>query len=196
MTDQSQVALHRKIILAFAILFTANVVLDQITKIHAERTFLKYAHKEDLKIYQGSSMPIFNLGSIEKRQPGFGFGFTYVRNQGAAWGLLNNLDDKYRIPFFYIVTIFAIVMIGFFFKSTPPKARLARFALVLVLSGAIGNFLDRLRLGYVIDWIDVRWNIFGWYYDFPKFNIADSCISIGIAFLIIDMLFLEKRRTQ
>jgi signal peptidase II len=66
----------------------------------------------------------------------------------------------------------------------------------LILSGAIGNFLDRVRFGYVIDWIDVRWNLLGWRYDFPNFNFADSCITVGVSFLLVDMLILEGLRSR
>ncbi len=187
-------SIYRKSLIAFFIIFMSSVILDQVSKIHAERTLLKYSHEKDLKIYQGSTVPVFVSERIAEKKPGLFFGFTYVRNQGAAWGALNDLDDKYRIPFFYLVTSVAIVMIFFFLKSTPLANRLPRYALILVLSGAVGNFIDRLRLGYVIDWIDFKWNILGWYYDFPKFNVADSCISVGIGLLIFDMIVLEKRR--
>ena len=66
----------------------------------------------------------------------------------------------------------------------------------MILSGAIGNFIDRLRVGYVIDWIDVRWNIAGWSYSFPNFNVADSCISVGVFMLLLDALLLEMLRRK
>jgi signal peptidase II len=68
--------------------------------------------------------------------------------------------------------------------------------LTLILSGAIGNFIDRIRYGFVIDWIDVRWNLLGWRYDFPNFNIADSAITVGVSLLLIDMLILESIRQK
>ncbi|MEN9835542.1 MAG: hypothetical protein RL011_1735, partial [Pseudomonadota bacterium] len=83
-----------------------------------------------------------------------------------------------------------------YLRSTPVHHRLAIFSLSLILSGAIGNFLDRVRFGYVIDWIDVRWNLAGWRYDFPNFNFADSCITVGVSLLLIDMLFFERMREQ
>jgi signal peptidase II len=119
-----------------------------------------------------------------------------VRNLGAAWGALSNLPDNIRVPFFYVVTIVAVFIIGLYIRSTPVEHRLAIFSLGLILSGAIGNFIDRLRLGYVIDWIDVRWNLVGWRYDFPNFNIADSAISVGVAFLLFDMAVLETLRRR
>ena len=187
-----------------AIMCLGSLVLDQATKIHSERELMKSSHPEDLKQYRGSYVPVWSTGSMEKNplQPAspeeffLGFNLSYVRNQGAAWGFLSNLDDSIRIPFFYCVTLAAVILLFFYLKNTPLSHRLARFSLVLILSGALGNFLDRVRLGYVIDWIDVRWNILGWHYEFPNFNFADSAISVGIFFLLIDMAFLEQRRKK
>ena len=182
------------IVILFCV-FLSSVVLDQVSKIHAEDELLLSSNKDNVKLYHGKKIPLY---SIRDRAQGgyFAFGFQYVRNQGAAWGALQNLDDHIREPFFYGVTLLAVIMILYFFRTTPTSHKLARMALVLVLSGAIGNFLDRIRLTYVIDWIDVSWRMFGWYYDFPKFNIADSCITVGVTFLLIDMLFLEPKRNK
>lgn len=82
-------------------------------------------------------------------------------------------------------------MIIYLFKSSHPGQRMARTALVLVLSGAAGNFIDRLLLKYVIDWLHFHWKIFGWEYSFPVFNWADVAINLGIAFMLLDMLLQE-----
>ncbi len=186
--------INLSIILLFLVFFS-TVVLDQVSKIHAEEELLLSSNKENVKMYHGKQIPLYSAG--DRAEGGyFAFGFQYVRNQGAAWGALQNVDDHIREPFFYGVTLLAVIMILYFFRTTPSSHKLARMALVLVLSGAIGNFLDRIRLTYVIDWIDVRWRIFGWYYDFPKFNIADSCITVGVTFLLIDMLLLETKRNK
>ena len=175
--------------------FVSSLVLDQISKVHSEEALLLSSDKDNVKLYHGKQIPLLSTGDRLKGTY-FSFGLQYVRNQGAAWGALQNLDDSIREPFFYGVTLLAVIMIMYFFRTTPTSHRLARMALVLVLSGAIGNFLDRIRLTYVIDWIDVRWRVFGWYYDFPKFNIADSCITLGVTFLLIDMLILEPKRNK
>ncbi len=187
----------KSVIICSLLLLVGAIGLDQVTKYHAKAFRMVWSHESDLDLYQGSRYPVWFSGPESdslRSKPYVYFGFNYVRNQGAAWGMLHDLNDKIRIPFFYMVTFIAVIAIFLYFQSTPPHHLLARFALVLVLSGAVGNFLDRIILGYVIDWIDVSWNIFGWAYDFPKFNIADSCISVGIALLIIDMLFLEPKR--
>ena len=192
--DQRKAILFSSLALIGVLL--TSVILDQVSKYHAESQLMIDAVPEQVKLYRSKSHKLVQFGELTPSSMGAYLGLTYVRNQGSAWGALQNWDDKYRVPFFYGVTVIAVIFILFILKSTPHGHRLARLALILVLGGAIGNFLDRLRLSYVIDWIDVKWSIFGWYYDFPVFNIADSCITIGIAFLIIDMFFLERLRKK
>jgi signal peptidase II len=191
----------RNSILALALMIMGSVGLDQVTKYHAEEVLMLSQDETNLKMYRGKRVPIAQVGelnsSAEDGVPFFiSFSLNYVRNQGAAWGALSTVDDSIRIPFFYAVTIIAVTVITLIFRSTPYQHRLARLALAMVLSGAIGNFADRIRLGYVIDWIDIRWNLFGWYYSFPNFNIADSAITVGISFLLFDSIVLESRRNK
>jgi signal peptidase II len=119
------------------------------------------------------------------------FHLTYVRNPGAAWGSFANAPENIRLWLFYAVTVFVSGMILYLFKSSHPGQRLARTALVLVLSGAAGNFIDRLLLKYVIDFLHFHWKVFGWEYSFPVFNWADIAINVGIALMLIDMVLQE-----
>jgi len=181
------------------VMIIGSVGLDQASKFHSEETLMAWSHETDPNLYKGSRYPITTIGSVSPGQETsfyLYFGFNYVRNLGAAWGALSDLPDNIRVPFFYIVTVVAVVIIGLYIRSTPVEHRLAIFSLGLILSGAIGNFIDRVRLGYVIDWVDVRWNLFGWRYDFPNFNVADSAITVGVSFLIFDMLVLETIRKR
>jgi signal peptidase II len=180
------------------IMIIGSVGLDQATKAQSQQTLMIWNDPSDPTLYQGQRYPIGALGAFgeEAGAPYVYFGFNYVRNLGAAWGALSGLPSAIRIPFFYAVTIFAVIIIGLYLRSTPPHHRLATFALTLILSGALGNFVDRIRYGYVIDWIDVRWNLLGWQYDFPNFNIADSAITVGVSLLLIDMLILEAIRQK
>ena len=187
--------------LSIAVIITGVVGLDQISKIHAEKELMVWTHDENLDEYQGRRLPLLSFGERLSASPKsktffISFNLNYVRNQGAAWGAFSKMDDKFRVPFFYGVTTIAVIMIMFFFKTTPREHRLARYALVLIFSGAVGNFVDRIRLGYVIDWIDVNWNILGWRYYFPNFNIADSAITVGVSFLLFDMIVLETIRQK
>ena len=110
--------------------------------------------------------------------------FRYVENPGAAWGFLADAPDYFRTPFFIVVSIVAMGAMIYFFKNAPREAKLFRVALAMVMSGAIGNFVDRIRLGYVIDFIDWHWYDYHW----PTFNIADSFISVGVALLMLDVI--------
>ncbi len=214
-------------LIALLIMLVGSVGIDQITKVTAEENLMVWEDSKNLKIYQGREQPVWSIGvppkSRDERETMYlAFNFNYVRNQGAAWGFLSDLKDSIRIPFFYIVTLLATLIIGLYLKNTPYHHRTARYALVLVLSGACGNFADRLRLGYVIDFLDFRWNIplpfpitfnidffpkalswfnfsvdlVSWRYNFPNFNWADSMITIGVILLFFDMLYLEARRKK
>ena len=186
--------------ISLVLIVIGAVGVDQVTKIMSEKNLKVWAHAENLRFYQGKPHYVWATATTQPPRGSDTFylylGFNYVRNQGAAWGMLSNLDDKIRIPFFYGMTLLATLIIFYYLWVTPLGHRLARFALVLILSGAIGNFADRYRVGYVIDWIDVKWNIFGWFYHFPNFNVADSCISVGVFLLLIDTIILEAIRKR
>lgn len=179
-----------------AIMLSGSVILDQATKLASESKLMVYSSDDNHREYQGSFHPVFILGSNDGQSNFLSLNFSYVRNPGAAWGAFANIDDKIREPLFHVVTVFAVGMIFLYMLQTPFHHRLAQFGLALILSGAVGNFIDRLRLGYVIDWIDFRWNIFGWYYAFPNFNVADSAITVGASFWLFDSLILERRRQK
>lgn len=98
-----------------------------------------------------------------------------VKNTGAAWGVLEG-----NMIIFYVVTLIAVVYIFRLYKKSSDKPRYLQLATLLLLAGAIGNFIDRIMLGYVRDFLDFY--IFG--YDFPLFNIADSALVIGVITLI------------
>lgn len=204
---QDHILKNKTTLLLFFLIVCFNVTIDQITKYHAEKNLMAWTHETDLKDYSSKRMPVADFGTYsykdDPEQKFFlSFAFNYVRNQGAAWGFLSDLEDNIRIPFFYVVTILALIMIFFYIKSTPANHVLVKYALVVILSGAIGNLLDRIFLGYVIDFIDVRWVIplpffdASFRYNFPNFNWADSCISVGVGCLIFDMLFLEAKRNK
>ena len=109
------------------------------------------------------------------------FNLTYVRNTGAAFGLLAKAPESFRIPFFIIIPLIALTIIVLIFKKTQETQLLMITALSLILGGAIGNFIDRLRFNYVIDFLDFHW--FSKYH-WPAFNVADSSIVIGVMLLI------------
>lgn len=107
------------------------------------------------------------------------FSLTYVRNTGAAFSILQD-----QLLFLIITSFIAIIVIIYLLIKTKETEVLSRISYLFILSGAIGNNIDRLKLGYVIDFLDFI--IFK--YDFPIFNIADSLICIGAFLLIINIL--------
>ncbi|MGH7790806.1 MAG: signal peptidase II [Thermodesulfobacteriota bacterium] len=116
---------------------------------------------------------------------------THLRNRGAAFGILNDLPEIVRMPLFVFVLAVAIVVIFVFLKKVEPGDRVLILSLSLILGGAIGNSIDRFRLGYVTDFIDFHW--FGDpKYHWPPFNVADSGITIGVILILFDTLFLKK----
>ena len=108
--------------------------------------------------------------------------FRYVENPGAAFGFLSRSDSPWRTPFFFVVAVVACFVVLSLYRESKPTQVTLRLALAMILGGAIGNFVDRLRLGYVIDFID--WH---WYdaYTWPTFNIADSGISVGVVLMFL-----------
>ena len=109
-----------------------------------------------------------------------------MRNIGAAFGIFGNLPAPVRQVFFLTVPPLAVLLIVMILRSTPDKERLQIFALSMVCGGALGNYVDRLRFGYVIDFLDFHFKeIYSW----PAFNVADISIVTGV---MITSLFIFK----
>ena len=179
-------------------LVSAGIAADQLTKELSSRNLLTWTDPSNIRNYRAKFYPVWHYGDIETARtkgPYLSLRLSYVRNPGAAWGSLANLDDRIRVPLFHVVTLLCVLFIIFYLRITPLSHRLGRWSLALIFSGAVGNLIDRVRLHYVIDWIDVRWNIGGWYYAFPNFNIADMLISVG-AFFFLLYLFLDPKRRK
>ena len=109
---------------------------------------------------------------------------THVRNRGAAFGFLSNADFPYQSILFSLLSLVALAAIAVYSFRLPSAQRWAQLALALIMGGAVGNLIDRIAYGFVIDFVDVYWRGHHW----PAFNVADSCISIGVAMLILDLL--------
>lgn len=155
----------------FMILLTVSalvLVLDQATKIYVDRSMALHS----------------SITVIENF-----FNITYLRNKGAAFGIL--ADSKFRLPFFIVVSTVAVGVIFVVIKKLREDQRLAAYSLSLIFSGAIGNLIDRVRLGEVIDFLYFHWYEHYW----PAFNVADSAICVGVFLLAIDM-YLEERKAR
>ena len=110
--------------------------------------------------------------------------FTHVRNTGAAFGLLNAADFPYKTALLVAIATAGLVGVAAYSASLAQHQLIARVGLSLIVGGAAGNLIDRIAVGYVVDFVDVYWG--GWH--FWAFNVADSAISIGVAIMILDMI--------
>ena len=126
------------------------------------------------------------------------FNITYVRNPGAAFGIFRDIQDNLRELFFLLMPPVAMVIIFLMLRSTPAHETLRKFALCSIFGGALGNYIDRIRFGYVVDFLDFHYaNVYSW----PAFNVADISIVMGVSFLILLELqlmrkeWLEKKST-
>ncbi|MBK9292885.1 MAG: signal peptidase II [Oligoflexia bacterium] len=130
----------------------------------------------------------FTLGESYTIIPNF-FDITYIRNPGAAFGILATAPTAFRETFFAIIPILAVVLIIGLIRQTAEDQKLSIISLSLVFGGAIGNYIDRLRFKYVIDFLYFHYKDVFYY---PAFNVADSAIVVGIVILITQMLLQKK----
>ncbi len=142
----------------------AVIILDQITKYYISHQFSLY---ETLSLFPGLNL-------------------TYVHNTGAAFSFLSDAGGWQRWLFISLSSIISIILIVWM-KRHPAADIWMAIALALILGGAIGNLIDRVMFGYVIDFIVVYYQRLYW----PAFNIADSAISVGVVMMIIDSFWFD-----
>jgi len=118
--------------------------------------------------------------------------FVHVRNAGVAFGLLNDVEHPQRALMTSVLALVALAGIAFYARHIRHEERLARVGLSLILGGALGNLIDRLWAGYVLDFVDVYWR--GWH--FWAFNVADACISIGAVLVFVDLLLVKPHASH
>jgi len=158
-------------VLYFIILFSI-VVADQLTKYLIVGTFMLYESYEVV--------------------PGF-FNLIYTINPGAAFSLLADVDSVWRHIFFVVVGLGAVVGLTIYHFKTSLKSRTYTIALSLICGGAMGNLIDRVRLGHVIDFLDFYYRS----YHYPAFNVADSAICVGVGlFLLVNFSQIKDERTD
>jgi signal peptidase II len=155
----------RYIILALVGLGT--IILDQISKAHVMQT---------MRLHE--SIPII---------PNF-FSLTYIRNPGAAFGILASSSNGFRMLFFGFMSLFALGLLVTIFLRLRQDDWLGQLFISGILGGAVGNLLDRLRFGEVIDFLDFYVDVYHW----PAFNVADAAISVGVCFLVVHFAFEKK----
>jgi signal peptidase II len=153
--------------LLLATISGAIIALDQLTKM--------YIHTH------------FNLNEIYPIIGSF-FDVTYVRNPGAAFGVFSSVAKKFREPFFLLVPFVALVVIIGILRNLKDSQKVQILGLSFIFGGAIGNYIDRLRFKFVIDFLDFHFkDIYHW----PAFNIADAAIVSGVSILLIHMLMTK-----
>ncbi|MCX8083981.1 MAG: signal peptidase II [Calditerrivibrio sp.] len=150
------------------ILIIMLVVLDQWTKKIIIEKFQLY---ESITVIDG----FFNL--------------TYVLNPGAAFGFLAKMDERFRVLFFVFVTFIAICLVVYLIIRERGFI-LRRYAYSFILAGAIGNLIDRVMIGKVVDFLDFYIKSYHW----PAFNVADVSISCGVGLLLLDLIRDKKRK--
>ena len=154
---------NNKFNLTLFFLFLTLVILDQVTKALVINFFNLYDSV--------ALLPMINL--------------TFVVNYGFAFGLLNNPSLNQILVSLVILAI----IIYFLYLLIKTQDKIFQLTLTLILAGALGNFIDRIFRGFVIDFIDIYIGKYHW----PAFNIADSCITVGFVVLMINILFLNKK---
>jgi signal peptidase II len=132
--------------------------------------------------------PALSLHESVEVIPGF-LDFTRVHNTGAAFGMLNAVDFPMKTLVLSLVAFIALGGVAWYAVTVPLTDRLARIGVAGVLGGAIGNLIDRATAGYVLDFVDAYYA--GWH--FWAFNVADAAITVGVIFMILDMLGLGRR---
>jgi signal peptidase II len=151
-----------------AVVAGAVLILDQFTKA------LILAH-----LPLGGRIPVIE---------GF-FDITHVHNPGGAFGFLADMSAEIRGLLFVAVSLAAAGLILYFYWQTPPRQRVLALGLALVFGGAVGNLVDRIRFGIVVDFLDVYAGSLHW----PAFNVADSAITVGGCIFAYHLLFVKIR---
>lgn len=156
----------------FGIIFVLVVCLDQLTKLWVAHTFTLY---ESRVVIPG----LFNL--------------TYLTNTGAAFGILAGHPAMWRQLFFISVALIALVAIYFLHRKISTVSSWYTVSLGLIAGGAVGNLIDRIRLGAVVDFLDFYVSSHHW----PAFNVADSAITVGVAiFLLVNLADSRREDTK
>jgi signal peptidase II len=142
------------------------VILDQLTKWQVVRS---------MRLHE--SIPLISDN----------FSLTYIRNSGAAFGILAGSQAGFRMVFFGITSVLALILLGTIYARLSPQDWVGQASVALIFGGALGNLIDRVRFGEVIDFLDFSIAEYHW----PAFNVADSAITIGVA-LLIGHFFLQR----
>jgi signal peptidase II len=143
------------------------------------------------QISKGLVSAVLGLYDSKTIIPGF-LDFVHVRNEGVAFGLLNTTQLPYKTAITTILAVTALAGIALYARQLQQREWVARLGLACILGGAIGNLIDRVRQGYVLDFVDVYWK--SWH--FWAFNVADAAISIGAILVFVDLLLVRSHASD
>ena len=161
--DERTPGKYRPLVIGFAVI----VVLDQITKTLIRQKFSLY-----------ESVPVID---------GF-FNLTYIGNPGAVFGFLADAGSVWVGRLFILITLLAVPLIVYLYREVESQDRRLAASLILVGGGAIGNLIDRLTVGPVTDFLDFHIGRYHW----PAFNVADSCITVGVSIMVAAWLLPHR----
>jgi signal peptidase II len=150
----------------FYMVVAVILLLDQVSKYYVQQT---------LKLYESITVwPIFNI--------------IYIYNPGAAFGFLSGAHASWRNPFFIGVSVLAILLLIGYHHKAQGHGFLGDLGLALIMGGAVGNLIDRIRFGQVVDFLDFHLGGYHW----PAFNVADSAISVGVGITILALILMPS----
>lgn len=172
-SDKLEPIPQRPSLLFLVVVAAVSLAADLVTKWWAKSTL------DDPTVFGGRKIDVIQ-GKLA---------FIFARNRGGAWGLLQDESEAVRRPFFLLISAAAVLFIVTLYRRVTPQQTALKWGLPLVLGGALGNLVDRVRYGFVVDFIDVHVTpTFRW----PTFNIADIAIVAGVALMAIDMFTARK----
>lgn len=160
----------KKIVIFISIIF-AIILVDQASKSYVSKNFRLH---ESVEVIDG----FFNL--------------TYVRNKGAAFGMGGKFQDEFRIVLFKVLPVAACIWLFVLLLKSLSGPLIMTWAYTLILGGAVGNIIDRIRLDYVVDFFDFYLGTS----HFATFNVADSCITVAAGLIIIDFIINKKEEQE
>lgn len=147
------------------------IVLDQVTK--------------------ALIMANFAMFELQPAIPGL-FNLTYLTNTGAAFGMLAGVKSVWRQVFFIGVAVVALGVLAFSYQQFRSQGRIFAHAIGLIAGGAVGNLIDRLRFGAVVDFLDFYFGTYHW----PAFNVADSAITVGVGLFILGSILYPDEKSE
>jgi len=161
----------KKNLIIFIVCAAAVIAIDQLTKaVITEKFFMYGTHK----VIDG----FFNL--------------VYVMNPGAAFGFLSRTPELFRYSFFIGITVLAMLLIIYYLVKSGNEKAIITLSLALIFGGAVGNLIDRIRFGAVVDFLDFY--IGNWHW--PAFNAADSAITVGAALMLWEMIIARRKKPK